>query len=262
MGLERDSSPGCERVPDPFANDGLVRYRAAESYVAALHEGLDAAEVRRAIERQTCPWCGAGPYRNLALHTAQRHGVLADDLRDLAGLDPRSPTCSPMYSDTQQRLATEKWQPGAASRTSWEAQREAIQARSAALLRMWRDGMTMTELAATTGLAKSGLRRWFREFGMIEDARTEGPAVERKKVKRGPEPWRRKARCVRGHEFTPENTRMTRDGKQSCRECSRLHDRKRPSGSVRQRIAREKADLLHAAAEVDATTQSEDLKGA
>jgi hypothetical protein len=36
---------------------------------------------------------------------------------------------------------------------------------------------------------------------------------------------RQKTHCNRGHEFTPENTRVRKDGKRDCRECDRLYPR-------------------------------------
>lgn len=35
----------------------------------------------------------------------------------------------------------------------------------------------------------------------------------------------RQTRCIHGHEFTPENTRICRGGKRKCRECDRAHTR-------------------------------------
>jgi hypothetical protein len=34
-------------------------------------------------------------------------------------------------------------------------------------------------------------------------------------------------RCIRGHQFTPENTIVAKNGTRHCRDCRRLHDRKR-----------------------------------
>lgn len=42
--------------------------------------------MRAAIESETCPFCGAGPYLNLGLHTNRNHGVSAAELREMAGL--------------------------------------------------------------------------------------------------------------------------------------------------------------------------------
>ena len=44
------------------------------------------AEVRAAIEAQTCPFCGKGPFIIVAGHTQRAHGIDRYELRDLAGL--------------------------------------------------------------------------------------------------------------------------------------------------------------------------------
>lgn len=38
--------------------------------------------------------------------------------------------------------------------------------------------------------------------------------------------------CVRGHEFTPENTGRKSNGTRFCRECHRIHDRNRGRGAA------------------------------
>lgn len=38
---------------------------------------------------------------------------------------------------------------------------------------------------------------------------------------------KRQTHCLRGHEFTPENTRLKPNGTRQCRECMRAFDRKR-----------------------------------
>lgn len=48
----------------------------------------------------------------------------------------------------------------------------------------------------------------------------------------------RQTHCLRGHEFTEANTRVSTDGARQCRACSRMRDRQRPSGWERQRKAR------------------------
>lgn len=39
--------------------------------------------------------------------------------------------------------------------------------------------------------------------------------------------WKSKTHCCRGHEFTPENTRVEKSGKRTCRECIRVRQRER-----------------------------------
>lgn len=58
----------------------------------------DPAAVRAAIEAQTCPFCGRGPYKVLANHTRQAHGVDRRELRNLAGLLLKDSICSPETS--------------------------------------------------------------------------------------------------------------------------------------------------------------------
>ena len=43
--------------------------------------------LRRAIQSETCPFCGGGPYKNLGLHTNIAHGISAAELREMSGLD-------------------------------------------------------------------------------------------------------------------------------------------------------------------------------
>lgn len=50
----------------------------------------------------------------------------------------------------------------------------------------------------------------------------------------------RKTHCIRGHEFTQENTYLSSRESRTCRECARLHERKRPSGWARQRASAER----------------------
>jgi hypothetical protein len=38
---------------------------------------------------------------------------------------------------------------------------------------------------------------------------------------------RRKTHCVNGHEFTPENTRVTKRNTRQCKECERINNAKR-----------------------------------
>jgi len=45
-----------------------------------------ADEIRAAIEAQTCPFCGKGPFVVVALHTNHAHGIDRRQLRDQAGL--------------------------------------------------------------------------------------------------------------------------------------------------------------------------------
>jgi hypothetical protein len=48
----------------------------------------------------------------------------------------------------------------------------------------------------------------------------------------------RKTECKRGHEFTPENTMMTKQGGRSCRECGRIRNREWYARNIEQQRAR------------------------
>ena len=50
---------------------------------------------REAIAAGTCPWCGAGPFRVLALHVHHRHGIDRRELRRLAGYPREVSICDP-----------------------------------------------------------------------------------------------------------------------------------------------------------------------
>jgi len=56
-------------------------------------------EVLRAyIREQRCWWCGNGPFRVLALHTVNAHGINRFELRRLADVAGRTSICSPEHS--------------------------------------------------------------------------------------------------------------------------------------------------------------------
>lgn len=61
----------------------------------------DPAHVRAAIKAQLCPFCGVGPFKNVALHTGQLHGIDGQELRALAGLAPDSSICDPRLRAVQ-----------------------------------------------------------------------------------------------------------------------------------------------------------------
>jgi hypothetical protein len=65
----------------------------AAAYAAYVSE-LTVDEVRAHIDAGTCPFCGAGPYAMLPVHTAKAHGVDKWALRDLAHLTAKEPLCS------------------------------------------------------------------------------------------------------------------------------------------------------------------------
>lgn len=58
---------------------------------------------RRAIDAQTCPWCGTGPFKNIGLHTNIAHGVSASELRKLAGYSANTSICAPELSEKSRK---------------------------------------------------------------------------------------------------------------------------------------------------------------
>lgn len=72
------------------------------------------AALREAIESQTCPWCGRGPFFVLAQHVQRVHEIPARDLREMAGMFATAKICSDEYSAKASELALEKgWRPPA-----------------------------------------------------------------------------------------------------------------------------------------------------
>lgn len=64
------------------------------------------------------------------------------------------------------------------------------------------------------------------------------PVTNAENILRGESPYAKKKRqthCKRGHEFTPENTMVGKDGTRKCRECSRIYNRE----AYRRRKARQ-----------------------
>lgn len=68
-------------------------------------------ELRECIEQGYCWWCSRNGWRRLAQHTAMAHGIYAKDIRELAVLLKRAPTCtkeeSEIMSDRTLRLLGE-----------------------------------------------------------------------------------------------------------------------------------------------------------
>ncbi|MHA6764773.1 hypothetical protein [Streptacidiphilus sp. PAMC 29251] len=64
--------------------------------------------IREAIAACLCPFCGRGPYKVLALHTGNRHGIDRHELRRLAGLVKHASICSPEYGDGQRTLLAKR----------------------------------------------------------------------------------------------------------------------------------------------------------
>lgn len=64
-------------------------------------EAPRADDMTDALRQQVCPFCGAGPFVVVAQHTYQKHGVTADQLREMAGMMLNESICDPTYSATR-----------------------------------------------------------------------------------------------------------------------------------------------------------------
>lgn len=57
-------------------------------------------ELRQFISAGQCPWCEKKKhFINIAAHTFQAHGIYADELREMAGLNRSRSVCDPDYSE-------------------------------------------------------------------------------------------------------------------------------------------------------------------
>lgn len=70
--------------------------------------------LRQFIAAETCPWCGRGPYKSLAIHTNSAHGVSADELREMAGFVKTQPLCSADLSERYREMGKGKRLPESA----------------------------------------------------------------------------------------------------------------------------------------------------
>lgn len=146
--------------------------------------------LRAAIEAQTCPWCGAGPYKVLAGHTNTAHGVSGRELRELAGVGPRGSICSPEASaQAREKLVTrDDWEDmrkrGNAQANAAGAHKSAVEAqakrhleengeRDELIVAAVMSGEPRTEVARRFGLTPHSVARMLKRRGINIDGRTE-----------------------------------------------------------------------------------------
>lgn len=75
-----------------------MREAAVSCVAAGVAESVAAPSVeaiRAHIIAQTCPFCGAGPFKMLPVHTNKAHGVDKWELREMAGFATSDALCSP-----------------------------------------------------------------------------------------------------------------------------------------------------------------------
>lgn len=87
-----DKRRGFRGVPAERMREIGVSRVAAGVAAPTSPPSIDA--IRAHIDAQTCPFCGAGPFKMLPVHTNKAHGVDKWELRDLAGLSVTDPLCS------------------------------------------------------------------------------------------------------------------------------------------------------------------------
>jgi predicted nucleic acid-binding Zn ribbon protein len=94
MGRIKDRTKGFRGAySTQLRQSALAEKTGSGGYAAPPEEAM-----RRFIEAGICPWCEAGPFRVLALHVSQKHGIDRFQLRDLAGLTYSASICDPQLS--------------------------------------------------------------------------------------------------------------------------------------------------------------------
>lgn len=185
MSNQRVLRSGVKGTPEQLRQAALRRRHPAgvkEPVVAPSQ-----AAIREAIEAQTCPFCGRGPFKMLPVHTNKTHGVDKWELRDLAGLTTRDALCSPealakmaaAYDPDQGALA----RAAAAARTRrpqrWT--RAGRERNTATITRWMQENPDAAAEAARVGSASvtaegrarqgASLRAWYEAHPMDDEAR-------------------------------------------------------------------------------------------
>lgn len=150
--------------------------------------GPSETAILAAIESQTCPWCGAGPYKMLAGHTNKAHGVDRQELRRLAGLDSRSSICAPERSEDARKHLTSRNMDGSLSKKGGQAAAErgihflgsqtrvaklasANRLRDAAILSDYHAGLGREEIARRNATGTAVVARVLAAAGIKENGR-------------------------------------------------------------------------------------------
>lgn len=84
------------RYATPLDNEVKLRRGPAGQHGQIVAPTEDA--IRDAVAAGKCPWCGRGPWKVLAAHTHQAHGIDKLELRHLAGVAKKDSICDPSYS--------------------------------------------------------------------------------------------------------------------------------------------------------------------
>lgn len=162
----------------------------------------DPKAVRAAIEAQACPFCGAGPYKSVGIHTARIHGVTAAELRKLAGWTKGARICSPEHSQKMNAVLT--------GRPDWKDMREKAAARAVAagtisvasevwveirksasverdtkIMQLFTGGETLGDIGSALGVSRSTVKAVLARNGMVADARSRRPPAYLERVRWG-----------------------------------------------------------------------------
>lgn len=153
----------------------------------------DPAALREAIEAGKCPWCGRGPYKVLATHTARSHGIGASELRELAGMKKRASICDPDHSQHCRELLVERPSWPEMSRRGYEAvAAERVKAANEGRRRQvrqdmaetdelvaqrFKDGALLKDIVTETGLGIDGVRGALSRLGLGDTDRRSRRAV-------------------------------------------------------------------------------------
>lgn len=129
-----------------------------------------AAEWIAAVRSQTCPLCGAGPFKVLALHTWPKHEITARDLHLLAGIPLRGQSvCDPSHSDWCRAATAARLKRQGPSARKLGTERSSAVRRAAAVRRDLADladAGSYHELARRRGVRLSNLTQVLRNRGI------------------------------------------------------------------------------------------------
>jgi len=184
---------------------GRDKLRVQGSGIDGRHAPPSSAALRAYIDAQRCPWCDRGPFKSLAVHTNKVHGVPAAELRELADLTRYAPLCAPetsaKYADLHvgQRLPDSAYAPQRkrrtfsaagrrsqrakaalvsqadrerAARSSGDKQLRANAAKHAEIIRLYKSGAPIAEIAASVGMSKKTVVATAKRAGIYVDGRT------------------------------------------------------------------------------------------
>lgn len=179
---------------------------ASGTYGAVVAPSKEA--LRAAIESQTCPWCGRGPFKMLAMHTNREHGIDRVELRDMAGIPRSGSICSAETSDASRRALVGREDrmeitmrgASAGQKRGMEVARELTLARyeednrerDLAIVSAVKSGIPRKEVAASFGITYKTVLEILKRQGISDDGR-----VDRGRQRKGMEPAAARAGIIK-----------------------------------------------------------------